>query len=256
MLRKSLYCAVAIYGCLTGVALVHGADGDQPAGVYELRIYTCDPGRLEALHDRFREHTLKLFARHGMTNVAYFTPQDEPKSANTLIYFLRHDSREAADQSFAAFRSDPDWLKVKSETEKDARILSQPVDSTFLAATDYSSPMGPANKERVYELRVYTAEEGKLDDLQNRFRDHTLKLFEKHGMKNVAYWTPTDEPRSANTLIYLLEHESREAAAASWKAFIDDPEWKEARARSEADGRLVKSVEATYLVPTPYTPEE
>lgn len=256
MLRNSLYFVVAFCGCLAGDAVVHADDDSRPEGVYELRVYTCDPGRLDALHDRFREHTIELFAKHGMTNVAYFTPQDEPKSANTLIYFLKHDSRESAEKSFAAFRRDPDWLAVKAESEKDARILAQPVDSTFLTATDYSAVPGPADKERVYELRVYTAEGGKFDALHARFRDHTLKLFEKHGMKNVAYWTPTDEPKSANTLIYLLEHESREAAAASWKAFIDDPEWKTARDKSEENGRLVKGIEATYLVPTPYTPEK
>jgi hypothetical protein len=125
-----------------------------------------------------------------------------------------------------------------------------------MTATDYSAAIGPANRERVYELRIYTAEDGKLDALHQRFRDHTLELFEKHGMKNIAYWTPMDEPKSENTLIYLLEHESRDAAAASWKAFIDDPEWKRVAAESEANGKLVKSIEALYLQPTPYTPDE
>jgi hypothetical protein len=254
MLRKFLYFAAVLSGCWMGEMMTHAED--EAESVYELRVYTCDPGRLDPLHARFRDHTMELFAKHGMTNVAYFTPQDEPKSANTLIYLLRHDSRDAAAASFAAFRSDPDWLAVKAETEKDARILALPVESTFLTATDYSSAMEPANKERIYELRVYTAEEGKLDALNQRFRDHTVKLFEKHGMRNIAYWTPLDEPRSQDTLIYLLEHESRDAAAASWKAFVDDPDWKAAKAESEANGKLVKSAEATYLVPTPYTPAE
>jgi len=78
----------------------------------------------------------------------------------------------------------------------------------------------------VYELRVYHAPPGKLGELLARFREHTLKLFEKHGMKSVAYWTPVDEPEKSNTLIYILQHPSREAAAANWKSFQDDPEWK------------------------------
>ena len=88
----------------------------------------------------------------------------------------------------------------------------------------------------VYELRVYHTYEGKLDDLLRRFREHTVKLFEKHGIKNVAYWTPTDEPLKGKTLFYILAHPSREAAAANWKAFGDDPEWQSVREKSEANG--------------------
>src|SRR5260370_42691874 len=78
----------------------------------------------------------------------------------------------------------------------------------------------------VYELRVYHAYEGKLEDLLRRFREHTTKLFEKHGIKNVAYWTPVDEPLKGKTLIYILEHPSREAATAIWQAVREEPEWK------------------------------
>ena len=255
MVRKSLYFSAEAACLVAGESPIPAAE-DTPEGVYELRVYTCDPGRLEALHARFRDHTIELFAKHGMTNIAYFTPQDEPKSATTLVYVLKHESREAAATSFAAFRADPEWIAVKTESEKDARILALPVESTFMTATDYSEEMGPANKERVYELRIYTAEDGKLDALHQRFRDHTLELFEKHGMKNIGYWTPMDEPKSENTLIYLVEHESRDAAATSWKAFIDDPEWKRVAAETEANGKLVKSIESMYLLPTPYTPEE
>ena len=79
--------------------------------------------------------------------------------------------------------------------------------------------------DQVFELRTYTAAEGKFDDLLARFRDHTLRIFEKHGMTNVGYWTPQDEPLSANTLIYVLAHPSREEAAQSWRDFSSDPEW-------------------------------
>src|SRR5206468_1657 len=82
-------------------------------------------------------------------------------------------------------------------------------------------------------LRVYQAAPGKLAELLARFREHTAKLFDKHGMKNVAYWTAIDEPKKSNTLIYILEHPSREAAAANWESFQDDPEWKSVRDNSE-----------------------
>jgi hypothetical protein len=106
----------------------------------------------------------------------------------------------------------------------------------------------------VYELRVYHAYEGKLEDLLRRFREHTVKLFEKHGMKNLAYWTPTDEPLKGKTLIYILAHPSRDAAAANWKAFGEDPEWRSVRDKSEANGKLVEKVDSTFLLLTDFSP--
>ncbi len=114
---------------------------------------------------------------------------------------------------------------------------------------DGSGPDGTA----VYELRVYHAAAGKLADLLARFRDHTDKLFERHGMKSVAYWTPMDEPVKSNTLIYILQHPSREAAAANWKSFQDDPEWKSVKAKSEENGSLVDKVDSTYMVMTDFS---
>jgi hypothetical protein len=107
----------------------------------------------------------------------------------------------------------------------------------------------------VYELRIYHVYEGKLDDVLRRFREHTTKLFEKHGMKNVAYWTPTDEPLKGKTLVYILAHPSREAATANWQAFRDDPEWQSVRDKSEANGKLVEKIDSTYLVMTDFSPK-
>jgi len=107
----------------------------------------------------------------------------------------------------------------------------------------------------VYELRIYHTYEGKLDDLLRRFREHTTKLFEKHGMKNVAYWTPTDDPLKGKTLIYILAHPSREAATANWQAFRDDTEWQSVRDKSEANGKIVEKVDSTFLVMTDFSPK-
>jgi hypothetical protein len=106
----------------------------------------------------------------------------------------------------------------------------------------------------VYELRTYHTYEGKLDDLLTRFRDHTTRLFEKHGMKNIAYWTPTDDPLRGKTLIYVIAHASRDAATANWKAFGEDPEWISVRDKSEANGKLVEKVDSTFMVPTDFSP--
>jgi hypothetical protein len=106
----------------------------------------------------------------------------------------------------------------------------------------------------VYELRVYHAAAGKLPELLARFRDHTVKLFDRHGMKSVAYWTPVDEPDKSNTLIYILYHPSREAAAANWKSFQDDPEWKSVKEKSEANGKLTEKIDSTFLALTDFSP--
>lgn len=108
--------------------------------------------------------------------------------------------------------------------------------------------------DRVYELRTYTTHPGRLDALNARFRNHTLKLFEKHGMKNVMYWIPTNEKLSKNTLIYVISHASEEAAAKSWAAFRADPEWIKARDASEKDGKIVENVVAVYMKTADYSP--
>jgi hypothetical protein len=119
--------------------------------------------------------------------------------------------------------------------------------------SDNSNPTPAATG--VYELRVYHAAPGKLGNLLSRFREHTVKLFDRHGMKSVAYWTPIDEPEKSNTLIYILHHPSREAAAANWKSFQDDPEWKSVHDQSEVNGKLVEKVDSTFLALTDFSPQ-
>lgn len=116
-----------------------------------------------------------------------------------------------------------------------------------------SEAASPAAANRVFEMRTYYTNEGKLPDLQARFRNHTTKLFEKHGMKNVGYWVPQDAPASANTLIYIISHESRDAAKKSWDAFRNDPQWKDVAKASEANGKIVSKVESVYMDPTDYS---
>ena len=111
-----------------------------------------------------------------------------------------------------------------------------------------------AQGKHVYELRTYTAPDGKLGDLNKRFRDHTVRIFNKHGMKSVFYMTPQDAPDSQNTLIYLLEHPSREAAKKAWADFAADPEWKKVSEESQVNGRIVSKVVSVFGDPTDYSP--
>lgn len=108
-----------------------------------------------------------------------------------------------------------------------------------------------SDHHKVFELRTYTTHEGKLDDLHARFANHTMELFEKHGMENIGYWTPTDKE---NTLTYIVAHDSREAAEASWEAFRNDPVWQEAYEASREDGPLVEHVESIFMTSTEYSP--
>ena len=107
---------------------------------------------------------------------------------------------------------------------------------------------------RVFELRTYTAPEGKLDALHTRFRDHTMRIFQKHGMTNIGYWTPQDTTLRENTLVYLLAHPTRAAADQAWRDFSADPEWQRVSEESQRDGRIVSQVVRMYLDPTDFSP--
>ncbi|HEY1107913.1 MAG TPA: NIPSNAP family protein [Opitutaceae bacterium] len=228
------------------------------APVYELRTYTSPPGKRDALLARFREHTLKLFEKHGMVNVIYWVPADsKDNGANKLIYLLEHKSREAAAASWKAFIADPVWKDVNARTTANGPIVEK-VDSVFLTPTDYTKSMSDGFKAggaaRVFEMRTYTTPEGKLPNLDARFRDHTQKLFAKQGMSNLGYYHPMDAKNGAGTtLVYFLAYPSRDAAAAAWKGFREDPEWAKARTESEKNGKLTTKVESVYLTPTDFS---
>jgi hypothetical protein len=111
-----------------------------------------------------------------------------------------------------------------------------------------------AQGRKVFELRTYTSPDGRLKDLLARFRNDTLRIFEKHGMHNVGYWVPADAPASSNTLVYVLAHDSRDAATKSWAAFRDDPEWKAVAERTQANGPIVSKVESVFLEATDFSP--
>jgi NIPSNAP len=115
-------------------------------------------------------------------------------------------------------------------------------------------PGGKKVDSRVFEMRTYYAAPGKMNALHARFRDHTNKLFQKHGMTLIGFWSPTDPAEAEKKMVYILAFPSREAADRSWKAFRDDPEWKAARDASEKNGKLVEKVDSVFLNPTDYSP--
>jgi len=232
--------------------------------LFEMRVYFANEGKLDALHARFRDHTMKLFEKHGMTNLGYFVPAGA-NPERKLVYFLAYPDKAARDASWKGFMNDPAWKKAFADSHKDGVIVAR-VENAFLTATDYSA-LAEAKNYGVgaFELRTYTTEAGRLPNLNARFRDHTLKLFEKHGMTNVTYWNLAADQKGAksklvadNTLIYLLTHKSEDAAKASFGAFRADPAWIAAKEASEkkAGGSLTikDGVKSEFLVPTDYSP--
>ncbi|HET9569756.1 MAG TPA: NIPSNAP family protein [Vicinamibacterales bacterium] len=140
---KKLYGAVAIGAAFVlgfvarGVVPVEPIAHAQSARIFELRTYTAPDGKLADLHARFKNHTTRIFKKHGIENIAYFAPMDAPLSQNTLIYLIAHPSREAADQDWAAFQKDPEWQKVANESQVNGKIVAK-VERVFMNATDYS----------------------------------------------------------------------------------------------------------------------
>jgi hypothetical protein len=223
---------------------------------FELRTYHAADGKLDALNARFRNHTLALFEKHGITNLGYWVPQQN--EGQVLIYLLAYPDKAAREASWKAFLADPVWQAAKAESEKEGKLVAK-VESRFLHLTDYSPrlPLPDSTAPRTFEMRVYTTQPGKLAALDARFRDHTMALFKKHGMANLLYFHLDEgQEGSDNTLLYFLAHTSAEAHAASFTAFRADPDWISARDASEKDGKLLvdQGVKSTLLNPTDYSP--
>ena len=226
--------------------------------VYEMRTYFAAPGKLDALHARFRDHTVRLFDKHGITNIGYWVPIENPDTK--LVWVIAFPSAEAREASFKAFNADPEWQTAFKASEAEGKLVSRS-ETILLTATDFSPEIKPSagTGERVFELRTYTTTPGNLPHLLSRFRDHTVALFKKHGMTNLFYWTPAAGQKGAeNTLIYFLAHQSQDAAKESFGKFRVDPDWNTARKASEEKGggslTVPDGVKSLFLKATDYSP--
>ncbi len=221
---------------------------------YELRIYTSPKGKLNDLMRRFRNHTTKLFEKHGMTNVGYWTPLDNPDEK--IYYILSYPNRAARDASWKAFMADTTWQRVWKESEVDGKIVSK-VESIFLKTTDFSpNNFKNSSNSNVWEFRIYTATPNNLETLLERFRGFTVNRFAQYGMTNKAYWTATDAAQGSDKMLYyFLTHPSPDAAKAAFDKFRADPEWIETRKASEVKGggSLTVKVESIFMYPTDFS---
>jgi len=142
-MKRTLLAIVAVstsflFGFIARGSLVSAEPAPLADRVFELRTYTAPPGKLEALKTRFRDHTIRIFQRHGMESIGYWVPVDPEKSKTTLVYIISHASQEQAKKNWAAFISDPEWRKVAAESEKDGKILAKAPESMFMTPTDFS----------------------------------------------------------------------------------------------------------------------
>jgi hypothetical protein len=218
---------------------------------FELRIYYCLPGRLDALIARFQNHTTKIFEKHGMENIGYWVPTNNEK--NALYYILAFPSKEAQQKSWADFIADPQWKEVQGKSEESGKIIESIV-SIPMTASEIMPKLKPGKGDgRLFELRTYTCLPGRLPNLTTRFKDHTVKLFEKQGMENLMYFNTIEKDGAQPKLVYLLAHKNQDEAKKSWDAFRADPVWIAARDASEKDGKIVEKVESVYMTPLSFS---
>lgn len=269
--RVAAVFAMALIGSIASAA-------DQDARLFEIRVYTPAAGRQQDVNSLIANSAVKYMAKHQIQFLGAWVPVDakDPR----VITLVAHRDRASAERNWAAFRDDAGWKSELAAASAHGKAVAG-ITQLFVKATDYSPAVKPAAVgDRVFELRTYEAATGKLAGLNSRFRDHTLKLFEKHGMTNLAYFNfaagertttaemisalapagrPASESKSPATetgLVYLIAHPSAEAMKANFAKFVADDAWKQARAASERDGSLTakNGVMSLLLKPTDYSP--
>ena len=216
--------------------------------IYEWRTYEAMPGKFPALHTHLKV-AADLFQKHGLGVLGFWT--EEIGTAFQVSYMWTYEDMEDRQKKVAAFAADEAWKQqVATETEKEGPIVAR-IHNTMLQKTPYSPE--PQIKMNVQEWRIYDAMPGKLPDLNNRFANHTLKLFAKHGITSIGYWTEVFG--TSNRLVYMLGYPNLGEREKSWTAFQADPDWQQARAASEKNGPLVAKVNSCILRPTAFSPK-
>lgn len=227
----------------------------QETKYFEMRTYTAHEGKRPDLIKRFQDHTLKLFEKNGIENIAYFIPTDETN--NTLTFILAYPNKESRDVLWNKFANSPEWQAAAKASEANGPLVAK-VEQVFMENAPDLTPeiiRDDYQGERVFELRTYTMVPGKVDAIHARFRDYTRELFQKHGMINVMYWyTVEKDPAVQTKLVYLLAHKNEKAGKASFEKFGKDPSWIVVRDASEQNGKIIEKITSVYLKPLPFSP--
>lgn len=226
----------------------------QDTRYFEMRTYTTHEGKRNDLIRRFQDHTLKLFEKNGIENIAYFIPTDE--NINTLTFILAYPDQDSREIFWNKFANDPEWQAAYKASEANGPLVAK-VDQVFMEIAPELNPeiiRWQKESERIFELRTYYIHPGKVENINARFRDYTRELFQKHGMTNVMYWYTIEKDGSQPKLVYLLAHKNEKAAKKSFDSFRGDPVWTLVRDRSEEMGPLVEKITSVYLNPLPFSP--
>ena len=215
--------------------------------IYEMRIYYTVPGQLNKLNDRFANHTMGFFNKHGIGMLGFWT--DLIGISNRLTYILSYDNMGDREAKWDAFQADKGWQEVRSETEKDGALVAS-VENSFLSLTPYSPQ--PKVTGALQELRTYHAIPGKIAALHDRFANMTIGMFDKHGIDSVGYWTAA--VGTSNQLVYMIGYPNMGHREQAVDNMIADPEWQKAYYASERDGPILRYTEGVILKPTSYSP--
>jgi NIPSNAP len=221
--------------------------------LYELRIYTAAPGKMDALLARFQNHALQYWPQYGIKLEGFWLPV-EAGADPQLYYLVSYADMAARERAWRDFQADRRWQKAVKKSVKTGEILAK-TEEIFLQITDFSPNQWQAVGNRVFELRVYNAHPNRLPDVLARFRNHTVKLFEKHGMQNLVYFTSIPQKADETSkLYYFLGHRDQAAGKAAFETFRQDPAWHQVRDASEANGKIVERVVSVYLRPVDFSP--
>lgn len=220
---------------------------------FELRTYTAAPDKLDELLARFKDHTLSLFEKYEMQSMGYWTPIENDE--NQLIYLLGFKDKTQRDASWKAFIADEDWKKAYADSRAEGPLVNS-IENVFLSYTDFSPKLEKVNAgSRIFSMRTYYTNEGKLDNLHTRFRDHTMEIFKDNGMQNVAYFNLEEGQDGVdNTLVYFITFPDTTARQQMWSSFSQDENWKSVYASSIKDGQLVDSITHVLMQPTEFSP--
>ncbi len=264
---RSIACLMfaAMGVLLTGSLSAEETNTKSDGKLYELRFYVTNPGKLPDLHARFRDHTMKLFEKHGMENIIYWNvsegaKDDGEKAENMLVYIIAHKNEAAKDASWAGFINDPEWKAVAQKSEENGKILAERPRAIFMREVDFSAPDAPANADsgapaRLWELRQYNDGPERVPHTVDRFGSGESEIFTKNGMETVKFWTATDN----SAFIYLLAHKDKAASDVSWTGFkAEFGDFMKAYRESHPDlpkGRG-NGNEVRFLVPTDYSPRK
>jgi hypothetical protein len=280
MFIKSLLSIIAVALIASTSAI---AQSPTAIKLYELRSYMPEPGRQSDVLKLISDGGIPMMAKHGITLAGAWTNVDT--SDDRVFTLISHRDKAAADAAQAAFQNDPNWQEMVQKTVVDGKKAVKSLERVFLTVNDYSPALDVKQVgNRVFELRTYIATKGNLVALNNRFKDHTLGLFTKHGMTNVLYCSVLDGEKltcakllealsplgkanaeidadslaAGNSLVYFITHASPEAAKISFGKFGADEEWKKAYAASQAaaGGSLTvkDGVKSLFLAPTAFSP--